>query len=90
MKTRTLLGPLERANFDHWIILALSKRSTECMSSSNLLRKETDPVSETVFSSFQNSEQRTKSRTRQFRVSYTIVTGGTLRLRYRVQPLNAM
>jgi hypothetical protein len=45
-KTPTLLGPLERANLNHWTIGSLFLRDpTECAYSSLHLRTETDPVS---------------------------------------------
>jgi hypothetical protein len=52
-ETPTLLGPLGRANLNHWSLalhwrLALSKGPNK-VSSSTLFETETDPVSETLY-----------------------------------------
>jgi hypothetical protein len=46
-ETSTLLGPLERASLSHWMLALPVRLSRICVSHPHL-RKETDPVSETL------------------------------------------
>jgi hypothetical protein len=60
--TPTLLGPLERSNQRvQWLMLALSKWPNRVGVSPTHLTMETGSVSETLFSSFSNTERWTKS-----------------------------
>jgi hypothetical protein len=50
-ETPTVLVPLERANFTYWITLPQRDPSEQVIISSHL-KTETDPLSETLFSSY--------------------------------------
>jgi hypothetical protein len=60
-KTPTQLGPLERANFNHWLFLR--GQLSRCLLPHLHLRTETDPVSETACSlEYQTMEKVQKPR----------------------------